>query len=368
MENMVIPNSVKELANVYRGKKVFLTGHTGFKGSWLLTWLHLLGAEIKGYALKPLPDQRLYNQVGGENMGESTYDDVLNYPILEKALLEFEPDFIFHLAAQPIVRASYALPVETLAINAMGTAHVLNIARSLKKACSIVLVTTDKVYHNQEWVYAYRESDHLGGYDPYSASKACAEIIINSYRNSYFNPETYEDHKKSIAVARAGNVIGGGDWAKDRIIPDCIRALQDEVSIPVRNPNAVRPWQHVIESLFAYLLLGKMLTKDPFRFATAYNFGPFMKDCLRVEDMVKQVVDIWGNGVYHVINETRKPHEAELLRLDINKAAAELNWTPVFSAREAIHLTVGWYKHFNGGNARELIRSDIDSFMAKLDT
>jgi len=357
-----------DLTKVYKGKRVFLTGHTGFKGSWLLTWLHQSGAEIKGYALPPLPEHKLYDQVQGQRMADSVYDNILNYSVLEASLLDFKPDFIFHLAAQPIVRTSYELPLETFAVNAMGTAHLLNIVRKLENPCSIVVVTTDKVYHNHEKNYAYRESDHLGGHDPYSASKAAAEIIIDSYRNSFFNPKDHNKHRKSIAVARAGNVIGGGDWARDRIIPDSIRALQNKESVPIRNPDAVRPWQHVLEPLYAYLLLGKRLSEDPVKYATAYNFGPLDADCWRVEKMVDYVTKIWGEGTYHIVTEREKPHEAGLLKLDIQKAGTELQWHPVFSAEEAIQKTVNWYKNFNGQNALELIKEDIGSFMLKINS
>lgn len=355
-----------DLAGIYKGKRVFITGHTGFKGSWLLAWLHELGAEIKGYSLRPLPEHKLYEQIGGEKMGSSTYGDVLQYDELEKSLLDFNPNFIFHLAAQPIVRTSYEIPIETFAVNAMGTAHLLNCARKLGKPAIIILVTTDKVYHNNEWAYAYRESDHLGGHDPYSASKACAEIIIDSYRNSYFNPGTFHTHEKSLAVARAGNVIGGGDWARDRIIPDCIRALQKNEAIPVRNPDAVRPWQHVLEPLYAYLLLGGKLTEDPIKYATAYNFGPLGIDCWPVRKMVEQVISTWGKGEYQIVSEAEKPHEAGLLKLDINKAEKDLRWQPVLPAGVAIQKTVAWYKNFDGNNAFDLVRNDIRSFMNSL--
>jgi CDP-glucose 4,6-dehydratase len=361
MEAMVVRGM--DLANTYRGKKVFLTGHTGFKGSWLMAWLHGLGAKIKGYSLAPKPEHKLFGQIGGEKLADSVYDDILNYQSFEKNLLDFEPDFIFHLAAQPIVRTSYEAPLETFAVNALGTANVLNSLRGLKKPSVVVLITTDKVYLNHEWVYAYRESDHLGGHDPYSASKACAEIIIDSYRNSFFNPKEYHRHQKAIGVARAGNVIGGGDWARDRIIPDAIRALQSNESIPIRNPDAVRPWQHVLEPLYAYLLLGMKLAEDPVKYATAYNFGPLGIDCWRVEKMVGEVIRSWGDGAYHVVQESEKPHEAGLLKLDINKAERDLHWQPVFAASEAIQRTVDWYKNFDGGNAFELLKEDIASFV-----
>ncbi len=328
-----------------------------------MAWLHALGAEIKGYSLAPRPEHQLYGQIGGEKMADSFYDDILNYDSLERNVLEFEPDFIFHLAAQPIVRTSYEMPVETFAVNALGTANLLNSIRGLKKPCVAVLVTTDKVYHNHEWAYAYRESDPLGGHDPYSASKACAEIIIDSYRESFFNPKEYERHQKAIGVARAGNVIGGGDWARDRIVPDAIRALQRGEPIRIRNPDSVRPWQHVVEPLYAYLLLGLKLADDPVKYATAYNFGPVSIDCWRVEKMVEEVIRSWGGGTFLMVKEPNKPHEAGLLKLDINKAEKDLGWRPAFSAAEAIRLTVNWYKRFDGANALELLKTDIASFV-----
>jgi CDP-glucose 4,6-dehydratase len=345
----------------YQGKKVFLTGHTGFKGCWLLTWLHLLGAKVRGYSLPPLQEQVLFEQIKGDTLCESVLGDILAYDELEHNMLEFEPDFIFHLAAQAIVRTSYQSPLETFAINALGTANVLNAMRKLQKPCIALLVTTDKVYHNNEWFYPYRETDRLGGYDPYSASKACAEIIIDSYRNSFFNIKDYTNHKKSIAVARAGNVIGGGDWAKDRIIPDAVRALQIGDSIPIRNPSAVRPWQHVLEPIGAYLLLGSKLYEDPAKYASAYNFGPLNKDCLTVEEMVQHAIMTWGYGDYHLLDNTAMPHEAGLLKLDTSKATNDLQWYPVFNAYEAIENTIQWYRNFNN-NAFDLIKNDIFSF------
>jgi CDP-glucose 4,6-dehydratase len=360
MESVVTEPNLK-YNETYQGKKVFLTGHTGFKGSWLLAWLHLLGAEVKGYSLPPLPEHILFEQINGQSLCESVYGDILAYDELEKNILEFEPDFIFHLAAQAIVLTSYEAPLETFAVNAMGTANVLNAIRKLEKPCVAVFVTTDKVYHNNEWLYPYRETDRLGGYDPYSASKACAELIIDSYRNSFFNAREYINHQKSIAVARAGNVIGGGDWAKDRIIPDIIKALENGHSIPIRNPAAVRPWQHVLEPLSAYLLLGSKLYNDPVKYATAYNFGPLNKDCLTVEEMVNYAIKIWGTGAYHILDNSAKPHEAGLLKLDTSKAANDLQWYPVFNSYEAIENTIQWYQNFNN-NAFELVKTDILSF------
>lgn len=344
MENMV--TMMQKLKTVYQGKKVFLTGHTGFKGSWLLKILSMIGAEVKGYALTPENDFDLYNLLQGDSLCESIIDDLRNKNKLAEAISSFQPDFVFHLAAQPLVRLSYQIPAETFEVNAIGTANVLDGIRSLEKLCSAVLITTDKVYHNNEWVHPYRENDRLGGYDPYSASKACAEIIIDSYRNSFFNPGKYKQHQKAIAVARAGNVIGGGDWSKDRLIPDIIKALSESNPIKIRNPYAVRPWQHVLEPLFGYLLLGSYLSKQPLQYSQAYNFGPDSNDALPVEKMVNTAINYWGKGEYQVESNIANPHEAGLLKLDISKAQAELSWYPKYNAETAIANTVEWYKKY----------------------
>lgn len=292
-------------------------------------------------------------------MCESVTGDIMDYPHLEKELLEFEPDFIFHLAAQPLVRLSYEKPLETFSVNSIGTAHLLEAVKKISKECHVILITTDKVYHNYEWVYPYRENDRLGGYDPYSASKACAEIIIDSYRNSYFNVSKYSNHKKSIAVARAGNVIGGGDWAKDRIIPDTIRALSSNQPVTIRNPKAVRPWQHVLEPLCGYLLLGHHLQQDPLKFSTAFNFGPYIEDNLEVETLVKKAVEIWQAGEYEIQSYANRPHEAGLLKLDISKALVDLGWRPRLNAKQAITKTIAWYKQMQVEQAFELVKKDI---------
>lgn len=341
MENMV---NQKYLESVYAGKKVFLTGHTGFKGSWLLCWLHQLGADVKGYSLAPENKEDLYNLISGDNLCQSVIADIRDKDKLKKEILDFQPDFIFHLAAQPLVRLSYEIPSDTFEINAIGTAYLLDAVRELAKPCSVVLITTDKVYDNKEWHYPYRENDRLGGYDPYSASKAATEIVISSYRNSFFNTKNYEQHQKAIASARAGNVIGGGDWAKDRIIPDIVRAIRNNQPIEVRNPNAVRPWQHVLEPLSGYLLLACKLQEDPIRYADAWNFGPYMEDNLTVKELVEHAIETFGTGSYYTPQYQNALHEAKLLKLDINKAVNELGWKPVFSAKEAIQLTMDWYK------------------------
>lgn len=331
------------LQNYYQGKRVFLTGHTGFKGSWLLAWLHNLGAEVKGYALEPENRNDLFNEIEGSKLCHSVIADIRDKEFLKQELLNFQPDFIFHLAAQPLVRLSYSIPIDTFEVNVMGTACVLEAVRFLEKPCAVVVITTDKVYENKEWHYPYRETDRLGGYDPYSASKAAAELVIDSYRNSFFNPFYYEKHYKAIASARAGNVIGGGDWAKERIIPDIIRALQIDEPIIVRNPYSVRPWQHVIEPLSGYLLLGGKLMEQPTKFAQAWNFGPLPSDTFTVEDLVKKSIEIWGKGKYEIPTLLNQPHEAGLLKLDISKTINELGWQPKWNAEEAIKHTLRYY-------------------------
>lgn len=355
----------KHLKDYYQGKKVFLTGHTGFKGTWMLNWLKLLGAEVKGYALDPLNSYDLYHKVNGDELCDSVIADVRDGKKLQEEILKFQPDFIFHLAAQPLVRLSYEIPSETFAVNAIGTANLLDGVRELKKACSVVLITTDKVYENLEWHYPYRECDRLGGYDPYSASKACAELVISSYRNSFFNTSTYDTHQKSIASARAGNVIGGGDWAKDRIIPDIVKALSKNEKVQVRNPFAVRPWQHVIEPIGGYLHLGAKMVDDPIKYAEAWNFGPFSEDNFTVEQLVQESITIWGKGSYDKPISKGEPHEAKLLKLDINKSQNELGWKPKYNSKTAIQKTIRWYK----GSVEEqideihLLKSDIEEYV-----
>lgn len=365
LENLVTMNNTL-LHKTYNGKKVFLTGHTGFKGAWLLKVLKLLGAEVKGYSLEPENKFDLYHLVGGDHLCKSVIDDIRNRKRLKEEVLSFQPDFIFHLAAQPLVRLSYEIPSETFEVNAIGTANLLDAAKDLEKPCSIVLITTDKVYHNNEWHHPYREGDRLGGYDPYSASKACAELVIDSYRNSFFNLNKYNQHKKGIAVGRAGNVIGGGDWAKDRLLPDIARALGNEKTIIIRNPSSVRPWQHVLEPIMGYLLLGSKLAENPLVYSQAYNFGPYTNDALPVEQMVKIAIQSWGGGEYESMATGSELHEAGLLKLDISKAYAELKWTPKMNAYQAVQLTMDWYKQYFEDAAAIIEKTDaqIHSFIS----
>jgi CDP-glucose 4,6-dehydratase len=360
MENLVTM-TYQHLEAYYKGKKVFLTGHTGFKGSWMLNWLHLLGAEVKGYALAPENEGDLYHAIEGDKLCTSVIADIKEELRVKEEILNFEPDFIFHLAAQPLVRLSYDIPVETFTVNAIGTANVLDAVRALDKPCTVVCITTDKVYENVEWHYPYRESDRLGGYDPYSASKACAELIISSYRNSFFNINNYDKHKKSIASARAGNVIGGGDWAKDRIIPDIVRALMEDKTILIRNPYAVRPWQHVLEPIGGYLHLGTKMVDNPVKYAESWNFGPLAEDNLTVVQLSKIAIDIWGSGQYETPKLEGEPHEAGLLKLDISKTTNVLKWQPKYNANKAIENTIGWYK--KGSNSSDETSRQIKSFI-----
>ena len=355
----------KKLQQTYQGKKVFLTGHTGFKGAWMLKTLSLLGAEVKGYALAPQTPNDLYHLIDGDAICDSVIADLRDKQHLEAEILSFQPDFVFHLAAQPLVRLSYEIPSETFMVNAIGTAHVLDAVRLLDKKCDLVLITTDKVYHNNEWLYPYRENDRLGGYDPYSASKACTELVIDSYRSSFFNTKSYPTHKKAIAVARAGNVIGGGDWSQDRLIPDIAKAFAIEKPVVIRNPNSVRPWQHVLEPVIGYLLLGAHLAVNPLQFSQAYNFGPHLSDALPVEEMLKLAIASWGKGEYVVEQVEGQPHEAGLLKLDISKAINELNWQPKMNAQQAVSMTMDWYSEFakNKENISDFTELQINNFM-----
>ena len=360
MEQM---NNFKE---TYAGKRVLVTGHTGFKGTWLIKILSDYGAIIKGYALAPENKINLYTEINGDSICDSVINDIREREALKTVILGFQPDFIFHLAAQPLVRLSYEIPSETFEVNAIGTANLLDAVKLLEKKCNVIIITTDKVYHNNEWEYPYRENDRLGGYDPYSASKACCELVVDSYKNSFFNMLNYKLHKKAIAICRAGNVIGGGDWSKDRLIPDIVNALIKGNEVIIRNPDSVRPWQHVIEPLFGYLKLGEKLNSNPTKYAQAFNFGPHSTDVLTVDEIVKIAIQFWGNGSYKIIQDSKNPHEARLLKLDISKALAELNWEPLLDAQAAIMRTTNWYKkYYNGFSPKELMKADIEYYQSR---
>lgn len=324
----------------YRGKKVFVTGHTGFKGTWLCKILKLLGAEVKGYALDPNTEPNIFELLQLEREMDSVIGDIRNFETLKDEMLKFEPEIVFHMAAQPLVRESYSNPVNTYETNVMGTVNLLEAVRHCKTIKSVVNITTDKVYENKEWVWGYRENENLCGYDPYSNSKSCAELVTYSYKNSFFNFEG----APAISTVRSGNVIGGGDFSKDRIIPDCIKSAQNNKSIVVRNPNSTRPYQHVLECLSGYLLLGQKQFEDREQFEGAYNFGPNDEDCVQTGDLVALFCKNW--------NETQKwekkydggPHEANFLKLDCSKSKKNLGWYPKWCIEEGVKKTIEWTK------------------------
>jgi CDP-glucose 4,6-dehydratase len=325
-------------SGIYEGKAVWISGHTGFKGAWLAQWLLELGATVHGFALSPSTTPALFDQLGWSGRLFHEIGDIRDLVAVEKSIAKSQPDFVFHLAAQPLVRLSYTEPIETYATNVLGTAHVLQSLRQLTKPCFAVFVTTDKCYKNREWSYGYREEDELGGQDPYSSSKAAAEIAISSFRDSFFKA-----HSVKIASARAGNVIGGGDWALDRIVPDCIRALQCNQAIAVRNPDATRPWQHVLEPLSGYLWLGARLAVSGAAFTSAFNFGPGHEANRTVKDLVSELLKHWP-GEWQDKSDPSAVHEAGLLQLCTDKAHAFLGWSPVWTFGEAVAETVTWYR------------------------
>lgn len=356
---------IAQLKKAFEGKRVFLTGHTGFKGAWLLQILHSLGADVKGYSLAPENSNDLYNEINGDELCySSVVADIRDLSTLQGELVRFEPDFVFHLAAQALVRPSYEFPVDTFAVNAMGTAHVLEAIKTLPKACVGVMITTDKVYENPERGQAFHEEDKLGGYDPYSASKAAAEIIISSYRQSFFNPNQYTQHQKVIASVRAGNVIGGGDRSLDRIVPDIVRALEFGDSVQLRNPSSVRPWQHVLEPLGAYLLLAAKMTEEPRALSTAFNFGPEISDEKTVEELTQIFLSVFNKpDAYQKAEIQNAVHEAKLLMLDSNKAKQLLAWQPRLNAETAIRWTAEWYAN-KEQKAAEKCRMQIEKYFA----
>jgi len=338
MENMVNEITFER----YKNKKIFITGHTGFKGTWLSIWFDLLEAEVKGYSKSS--NYRFYSEIKNSLKNHTSIKgNINNKKKLEKEILSFQPDYIFHLAAQPLVKQSYKYPLETFNTNIIGTANLLDVVKKLKKRCNVICITTDKVYLNNNEKVAFREEDKLGGYDPYSSSKAACEIVIESYRNSFFNSSNFESHQIALASARAGNVIGGGDYSKNRIIPDIFKSLSENKLITIRNPKFIRPWQHVIEALNSYLILGLHLDNNPKKYSTSYNFGPDNDDIVSVEELVKEAIRIWGSGGYKILGK-QDFHEAQFLMLDNRKAKVELNIFPRWNAKQAISVTMNWYK------------------------
>jgi CDP-glucose 4,6-dehydratase len=341
--------------NIYAGKRVLLTGHTGFKGAWLAEWLLQLGAKVTGYSLPAPTPPALFEQLGHAVRLDHVIGDVRDLIALRHTVDSVKPDFVFHLAAQPLVRLSYSQPVETYSTNVMGTVNLLEAVRLAGHPCAVVVVTTDKCYENREWVHSYREQDPMGGYDPYSSSKGAAELVVSAYRRSYFSSH---DSKVLVASARAGNVIGGGDWARDRILPDCIRSLIQGEAIPVRNKLATRPWQHVLEPLSGYLWLGAVLASPGLvhgrplnSLAGAFNFGPSIEGNRTVADLVVEVLKHWPGGAWFDMSDPNAVHEAVLLNLSTDKAFHLLNWKPVWSFERTIENTVIWYRNSRDNTA-----------------
>ena len=331
----------------WRGKKVFITGHTGFKGSWLSLWLSSLEAIVTGYALTPPTQPSLFELCNIDQLITSVIGDVRDSEELKQVMQEVQPEIVIHMAAQPLVRESYKNPVDTYGINVMGTINLLESVRHCPSVKAVINVTTDKCYENKEWIWSYRENEPMGGYDPYSNSKACSELVTSSYRNSFFHPNDYDKHGVAVASARAGNVIGGGDWAADRLIPDCINALLENKKIMIRNPNAIRPWQHVLEPLSGYLILAEKLYKDGIRFAEGWNFGPDDNDAKPVEWIVQKMCEHWGEGAAYEIDSGIHPHEAHYLKLDCSKAKGRLNWLPKWKLEYTLENIIDWVQAYN---------------------
>lgn len=349
--------------NMFQGRTVLITGHTGFKGSWLCIWLKELGANIVGYALEPYTERDNFVVSGLKDKIIHIIGDVGDYQKLRETFKKYRPEFVFHFAAQPIVRESYVNPKETYDTNIGGTVNVLECCRITDSVRVVINVTSDKCYENKEWVWGYRENDPMGGYDPYSSSKGCSELITAAYRNSFFNPIDFEKHGKSLSSVRAGNVIGGGDWQKDRIIPDCVRALESKKPIEIRRPHATRPWQHVLEPLSGYLLLASKMYEEPQKFCGAWNFGPNQNPITTVGEIADMIVAKWGSGSWIDKSNQEEPHEANLLNLDISKAKTYLKWSPVWNAETTVGETVKWYKKYNYQNSYEICKSQIDQYM-----
>jgi CDP-glucose 4,6-dehydratase len=348
----------------WRGKRVFLTGHTGFKGSWLSIWLQHLGAEVTGYALNPPTDPSLFEAANVADGMRSIIGDVRDLGALQKAMQEASPEVVIHMAAQPLVRYSYSNPVETYATNVMGSVHLFEAVRNTKSVMAVVNVTSDKCYENREWVWGYREDEAMGGYDPYSNSKGCAELVTAAYRSSFFNPDQYNQHGVAVASARAGNVIGGGDWAGDRLIPDFIRAIVADETVVIRSPNAIRPWQHVLEPLSGYLVLAEKLYTHGNQFAEAWNFGPSDTDAKSVGWIINELVTNWGDGASFKVDEaSANLHEANFLKLDCSKATINLGWKPQWDAAETIKRICTWHKaHLNGQDMKVYSLGEIQQY------
>jgi CDP-glucose 4,6-dehydratase len=347
----------------WRGKKVLITGHTGFKGSWLSILLNWLGSDVYGYALNPPTDPSLYELAKLDQIVKSTIGDIRDYDLLQHAINKIKPEIIIHMAAQPLVHESYKNPRETYEINVLGTVNLLDVIRHLKTVKAVLNVTTDKCYDNKEWHWGYRENDPMGGYDPYSNSKGCSELVTSSFRNSFFNQRDYKKHGVAIATARAGNVIGGGDWAKDRLIPDFIRAISSGNKLKIRSPYAIRPWQHVLEPLSGYLILCEKLYNEGSDFADAWNFGPDDSDAKNVEWIAKKLCDLWKDNASYELDNFVHPHEAFYLKLDCSKAKSKLGWYPKWSIETALNSVVEWNKALqNKNDMRQICINQIEQY------
>ncbi len=352
----------------WKNRKVFITGHTGFKGAWLSLWLHAWGARVFGYALDPPTNPSLYELCQIDQVIDSTtIADIRDGEALRKAFQMFLPEIVIHLAAQPLVRDSYNIPIETYAVNVMGIVNLCEAVRSCPSVRVVLNVTTDKCYENKEWVWGYRENDRLGGHDPYSSSKACSELVTAAYRNSYFHPDNYARHGVAVASARAGNVIGGGDWAADRLVPDCLQAILRGEKAIIRNPRAIRPWQHVLEPLGGYLLLAQKLYEAGPGFGGAWNFGPHDSDAVPVEQLVKNLCFKWGNDASYIVDEGQyPPHETNFLRLDCSKSRAMLGWRPHWNLDKALDMVIEWTSDFQGGkDVKKGCLGQIDEYLSR---
>ncbi|WP_319480760.1 CDP-glucose 4,6-dehydratase [uncultured Draconibacterium sp.] len=349
---------------VFRGKKILVTGHTGFKGAWLCLLLDKIGAKVSGYALAPPTTPSLYEVANVDKCVDSTIGDIQEYQMLYSTIERVKPDAIIHMAAQALVIESYKNPVETYLTNVMGTVNLLNATRQVNGVKAIVNVTTDKCYENNEWLWGYRENDRLGGYDPYSNSKACSELVTASFVNSFFNKNNYDEHGVAIATARAGNVIGGGDWGQNRLIPDFIRAISEGQEIVIRNPLAIRPWQHVLEPLTGYLnVLSKLLTDGP-KYSGAWNLGPNDTETKNVEWIIYTICKKWGNSASFKLDENVHPHETQSLKLDISKAKSLLEWKPKWDIETTLDNIVEWHKAFyENKNMRAVCNRQIDNYL-----
>lgn len=355
--------NLKDVFNLYKEKKVFITGHTGFKGAWLTFLLKELGADVAGYALKPADGPNHFSLLNLKSKIKHITGDVRDGKKLQAEIHDFQPEMVFHLAAQPLVKLSYNEPVETFSTNIMGSVNLLEAVRKCESVRSLVFITSDKCYENVEWIWGYRENDRVGGHDPYSASKGAAEIVYSAYERSYFNSRA----DLGTATARAGNVIGGGDWAADRIIPDCIRAIESGKAIELRNPKATRPWQHVLEPLSGYLLLGAKLYTDPEKYSGAWNFGPSTAEVRTVLDVSERIIQILGKGRIEITGTPDQHHEANLLQLNCDKAHQLLNWYPRWHVEETLEATADWYKVIlAGGNAEHITRQQLKSYFPEL--